>query len=81
MSDVETKQEEFRPVRRSSSLQDFCERHTICRRTAYNEIAAGRLKIRKVGRRSIVTDEAEEAWLAALPVYEPERNTPCGRAA
>ena len=81
MSNAKPKQEEFHPVRRSSSLQDFCSRHNICRRTAYKEIAAGRLKIRKVGRRSIVTDEDEVAWLQALPVHEPERSVQRGRAA
>jgi len=38
------------------SVDDFCKRlGGISKRTAYNEIRAGRLKIAKVGSRSIVT--------------------------
>jgi hypothetical protein len=59
--------EKATPARRSFSIDEFCERNGISRRLAYNEIGAGRLKIRKAGRRSIVTTEAEDAWLAALP--------------
>ena len=58
--------EEARTPRRSSSLRNFAERHDISLRLTYDEIKSGRLKIRKVGRRSIVTDEDEEAWLASL---------------
>jgi len=34
---------------------------------AYEEIKAGRLVARKVGRRTIILDEDLKAWLDALP--------------
>jgi excisionase family DNA binding protein len=55
------------PVRRSFSIDEFCERNGISRRLAYDEINAGRLRIKKAGRRSLITTEAEDAWLEALP--------------
>lgn len=39
----------------------------IGRVTIYEEIREGRLKARKVGRRTIILDEDLRAWLAALP--------------
>jgi hypothetical protein len=52
----------------SSTLNDFCKRHSICRQTAYNEVRRGRLKLRKIGSRSIVTRDDETKWLESLPV-------------
>ena len=52
--------------RRSFSIAEFCERNGISRRLAYDEINRGRLKILKAGRRSLVTTEAEDDWLASL---------------
>jgi hypothetical protein len=63
---VTVHEENARPLRRSSSLRNFAERHDISLRLAYDEIKAGRLKIKKVGRRSIVTDEDEARWLESL---------------
>ena len=63
---LEQRKEEARQPRCSSSLRNFAERHDISLRLTYDEIKAGRLKIKKVGRRSIVTDEDEEAWLRSL---------------
>lgn len=42
---------------------------TDCGRTSiFAEIRAGRLKARKLGRRTIILDPDLRAWLAALPV-------------
>jgi hypothetical protein len=64
---VKTNSEVLGAERRSFSIDEFCERNGISRRLAYNEIKAGRLKIRKAGVRSLVTIEAENDWLASLP--------------
>jgi predicted DNA-binding transcriptional regulator AlpA len=53
--------------RRAFSIPEFCSRYGVGRSTAYNEIKAGRLKIRKCGRRTIITDEDGEEWLRSLP--------------
>jgi hypothetical protein len=55
------------------SIGRFSERNGICERTAYNEIASGRLIARKVGRRTLITLEDETAWRRALPVKQPAR--------
>lgn len=43
----------------------------ISRFAIYGEINAGRLKIRKIGSRSIVLKADMDAYLAALPIAEP----------
>jgi hypothetical protein len=51
----------------ATSLDKFCAENSVCRATAYREIAAGRLEARKVGRKTIVTKEAARDWLKSLP--------------
>jgi excisionase family DNA binding protein len=51
----------------ATSLDQFCEDHSISRATAYRAIDAGRLEARKVGRKTIVTKEAARDWLKSLP--------------
>ncbi|MCB4771050.1 helix-turn-helix domain-containing protein [Ancylobacter sp. Lp-2] len=41
---------------------------SVGRSTVFEEIRAGRLEARKIGRRTLITRAAIEAWLAALPV-------------
>jgi excisionase family DNA binding protein len=52
---------------RAFSVAEFCRRYGIGRTKAYAEIAAGRLGAVKVGQRTLITDDAAEAWLASLP--------------
>jgi excisionase family DNA binding protein len=52
--------------RRFLTLQDFCRRYAIGRTKAYEEIAAGRLKIVKVGRSTRIPLDAAKAWEALL---------------
>jgi excisionase family DNA binding protein len=54
-------------LQRAFSVGDFCRRYDIGRTKTYAEIAAGRLRAVKVGRRTLITRDAAEAWLAALP--------------
>ena len=53
--------------RRAFSVCQFCRRYGVGRTTAYAEIAAGRLRAVKVGHRTLITNDAAEAWLASLP--------------
>lgn len=50
------------------SLQGFANRNGISISTAYNEVRAGRLKTRKLGKRRLVTELDEESWQKSLPV-------------
>ena len=52
---------------RSCSPKEFRERHNISNTTLYDQIKKGRLVALKVGRRTIITEEAERNWLASLP--------------
>jgi excisionase family DNA binding protein len=52
---------------RAFSVTEFCGRYGIGRTNAYQEISAGRLRALKVGRRTLITQEAAETWLASLP--------------
>lgn len=51
------------------SILEFCEIAGIGKTKAYEEIAAGRLKAKKVGSRTLITNAPE--WLDSLPDYEP----------
>jgi predicted DNA-binding transcriptional regulator AlpA len=64
--------------RRRKNMNDFGERLAftipqltsasgISRTSVYREIQAGRLEIRKIGRRTVVLAEDARRWLASLP--------------
>lgn len=48
------------------TLPEFCERHSLSRTAAYREIRDGRLRITKVGRRTLIAREDASAWLESL---------------
>jgi excisionase family DNA binding protein len=57
---------------RALSINEFCNRYAIGRTTTYREIAAGRLRAVKAGRRTLIPRESAEAWLAALPALNQQ---------
>lgn len=46
------------------SIDAFAQRYGICRRTVYNQIAEGKLKTTKIGKRRIITEDQEREFLA-----------------
>jgi hypothetical protein len=48
-------------------LPAFCVWAKISRSTAFEEIAKGRLAVRRVGRKSLVTLDAARDWINRLP--------------
>ncbi len=48
------------------SILQFCNWAGIGRSLAYKEIESGQLKIKKVGRRTLVTMDAARDWLSGL---------------
>jgi hypothetical protein len=53
--------EQRRARQRAMSLTEFCGGYNVGRTTAYQEIKAGRLRARKCGKRTIITeDDAED---------------------
>jgi excisionase family DNA binding protein len=62
-----------RDRQRAMSLAEFCEDYNVGRTTAYQEIKAGRLRARKCGKRTIITEDDAENWLSHLPTIEVEQ--------
>lgn len=50
--------------RSAKSVREFCESYGISPPTVYNEIATGRLRTIKIGRRRLITVDQEREWLA-----------------
>jgi hypothetical protein len=55
---------------RAMSIAEFCERYGPGRTKAYEEINSGRLRARKAGKRTIITEDDAEEWLRHLPVID-----------
>jgi excisionase family DNA binding protein len=53
--------------RQAFSPDEVAQRNGIGRSLVFQEIKEGRLKAQKVGRRTIVTRQAEKAWQDSLP--------------
>lgn len=45
------------------SLKSVADRNGVCIATVYNEIKRGNLEVTKIGARTTVTPEQEQAWL------------------
>ena len=50
------------------TVQEFCTTHRIGLTQFYKEVNAGRLALRKLGRKSLVSADAAKAWRDSLPV-------------
>ena len=48
-------------------LLEFCGWARISRTTAYEEIKSGRLIVRRIGSKPLITIEEAKAWFARLP--------------
>jgi helix-turn-helix protein len=62
-----------RAQQRAMSVAQFCQNYATGRTTAYQEINSGRLRARKCGKRTIITEDDAEDWLRSLPVIEAAR--------
>lgn len=52
---------------RAMRVAEFVDRYAIGRTSVYEEIKAGRLKARKIGRRTVISEDDAEDWLSQLP--------------
>lgn len=50
------------------SVESFATAHNIGRSKVFDEISSGRLKARKVDRRTIITAEDAAHWRSSLPL-------------
>ncbi len=58
------------PDRVADNIPQACERLGISKTLIYKEIGAGRLKAVKAGRRTLITRDAQQSWLASLAAFE-----------
>ncbi len=49
------------------SPRAFANRNGISLTTVYNQMRSGQLKAKKLGKRTLITAEAEKEWLENLP--------------
>jgi Helix-turn-helix domain len=62
--------------KRGYNVREFARIYGIGITSTYEEIKAGRLKIRKVGRRTVIATEDAEAWFSACAAGQSrERRT------
>jgi hypothetical protein len=59
--------QQVKPPKRGYSIEEFGRIYGICRSLIYLEIREGRLKARKVGRRTVIASEDGDDWFSALP--------------
>jgi len=52
------------------TVADFLARYSIGRTSFYREVAAQRIRIRKLGTASRIARTDAEAWAASLPIRE-----------
>lgn len=62
-----------RATQRAMSIAEFCQRYSIGRTTAYQEIGSGRLRGRKIRKRTLIAQDDAEDWLRSLPIIEAAR--------
>jgi len=60
------------------SVSEFCNAYAISRSTFYQQMKLGRIKARKCGRRTLVSQAAAEHWLKRLPRCRRESLTSFG---
>lgn len=56
------------PDRDAYTVDEVARRAGVNEKTIYDEIKAGRLRSRKLGRKHLITPAAIAEWLDALPV-------------
>ncbi len=59
---------EARRLKRMLTVSEATSDYGIKRSKFYQEVAAGRIRLRKCGRRSLVSVDEMEAWAAGLPL-------------
>lgn len=55
---------------RALTVKEFCQQYGIGQTQFYEEVKEGRLPVRKVGRKSLITRDDAETWLQSLPRLE-----------
>jgi excisionase family DNA binding protein len=67
------------PIQLAHTISDVAKCACIGRTLIYSEIASGRLKAHKVGRRTVILNADLLAWLKALPAFRSTADTLAAR--
>lgn len=57
--------------KRALTVAEFCRCYRLGRTSFYQQVRLGRLKVRKIGTRSLVAIEDAEAWFQGLSAESP----------
>ena len=57
-------------TREAFAVREFCALYGICRQTFYDEVKRGRIKAKKLGKKTLVLRADAENWAASLPVLD-----------
>lgn len=52
---------------RAYTIAGFCEAFGVGRSKTYLELKAGRLRAKKLGKKTLITEQEARRWLMALP--------------
>lgn len=61
---------QHRTRQRAMNIDEFCHSYGLGRTSAYEELKSGRLRGRKMGKRTIIAEDDAEDWLQRLPAIE-----------
>jgi hypothetical protein len=65
-SKISERERPRRAWQRAMSVRGFCESVSIGRTRFYQEVKTSRLRVRKVGARTIVTSDDADEWVSNL---------------
>lgn len=70
---AQTEDAETKEKPRALTVKGFLQRYQIKRDCFYGEVKAGRIKLRKVGNRSLIGIDDAERWWESLPTAQPKK--------
>jgi excisionase family DNA binding protein len=59
------------------TIADLCKATGIGRSKVYLDLKSGKLRAKKHGKRTIITESEARRWLDALPARSPNCTPPC----
>jgi excisionase family DNA binding protein len=61
------------PLTRTMSIKEFCDEYRVGTTRLYEEVKCGRIRLRKLGRKSLIVRDEAERWLKNLPISGADR--------
>ncbi len=72
---LSAEERERRARQRAFSIREFSQAYRVGRTTVYAEIKTGRLRARKIGKRTVILDSDAADWLDRLPLLSSGRSS------